>query len=128
MDIPGGYFQVGDQEYTVRLNGQYTSPEAINELEVPTPYGPKKVRQFADVEDVGKDIRQRAVYYNVKENIRNENVVRLGIIKSSEGNIVNVAEAIKASLPDIQAVLPQGASLAIVNDESGLSRAALMIR
>ncbi len=125
MDIPGGYFQVGDQEYTVRLNGQYISPEAINELEVPTPYGPKKVRQFANVEDVGKDIRQRAVYYNVKENIRNENVVRLGIIKSSEGNIVNVAEAIKASLPEIQAVLPQGASLAVVNDESGFVQSSV---
>ncbi len=125
MDIPGGYFQIGDQEYTVRLNGQYASPDAINELEVPTPYGPKKVRQFAEVEDVGKDIRQRAVYYNVKKNFRNENVVRLGIVKSAEGNIVKVAEAIKASLPDIESALPQGATLEIVNDESGFVQSSV---
>jgi HAE1 family hydrophobic/amphiphilic exporter-1 len=125
MDIPGGYFQIGDQEYTVRLNGQYSSPDAINELEVPTPFGPKKIRQFARVEDVGKDIRQRAVYYNVKQNFRNENVVRLGIVKSAEGNIVKVADAIKASLPDIKSALPQGANLEIVNDESGFVQSSV---
>ncbi|HEY6906228.1 MAG TPA: efflux RND transporter permease subunit, partial [Ignavibacteriaceae bacterium] len=125
MDIPGGYFQIGDQEYTVRLNGQYASPDAINELEVPTAFGPKKVRQFARVEDMGKDIRQRAVYYNVKQNFRNENVVRLGIVKSAEGNIVKVADAIKASLPDIKSALPQGANLEIVNDESGFVQSSV---
>ncbi len=118
MDIPGGYFQIGNQEYTVRLVGQFQSPEGISELEIPTAYGPKKVRQIADVFDSGKDIRQRATFFNVKENFRNENVVRLGIIKSSEGNVVKVADAIRTSLPEIQNVLPEGSKLEIVNDAS----------
>jgi HAE1 family hydrophobic/amphiphilic exporter-1 len=118
MDIPGGYFQIGNQEYTVRLVGQFQNTEDIRELEIPTAYGPKKIRQIADVLDSGKDIRQRATFFNVKENFRNENVVRLGIIKSSDGNVVKVADAIKASLPDIQAVLPQGAKLEVVRDAS----------
>jgi len=42
MDIPGGYFQIGDQEYTVRLNGEFNNVDAIRELEIPTAYGPKK--------------------------------------------------------------------------------------
>ncbi|MCG6912877.1 efflux RND transporter permease subunit, partial [bacterium BMS3Abin03] len=118
MDIPGGYFQISNQEYTVRLNGQFDNTETIRELEVPTAFGPKKIRQFAKVIDGGKDIRQRSIYFNVKDNFRNENVVRLGIVKSTEGNIVKVAEAVRNALPEIQATLPQGTNLEIVNDES----------
>ena len=42
MDIPGGYFQIGNQEYTVRLQGQFQSSTDISELEIPTAFGPKK--------------------------------------------------------------------------------------
>lgn len=118
MDIPGGYFQIGDQEYTVRLSGQFDNTETIKEVEVPTAFGTKKVRQFAQVIDGGKDIRQRSIYFNVKKNFRNENGVRLGIVKSTEGNIVEVAQAVREALPEIQATLPQGTNLEIVNDES----------
>lgn len=124
MDIPGGYFQIGSQEYTVRLVGQFQNVDQIRELEIPTAFGPKKIRQIADVIDSGKDIRQRATFYNVKEDFRNENVVRLGIIKSSEGNVVKVAEAIRSSLPEIQSILPEGSKLEIVNDFSEFTQSS----
>ncbi len=118
MDIPGGYFQVGSQEYTVRLDGQFRDPETIKELEIPTAFGPKKLRQIANVIDGGKDIRQRSIYFDNLTKTRNENVVRLGIVKSAEGNIVQVAEAIKNSLPDIRTAVPEGCSIEIVSDHS----------
>lgn len=118
MDIPGGYFQINDQEYTVRLQGEFSDPDMIKEIEIPTAFGPKKIRQIADVLDSGKDIRQRTVYYNIKEDFRNENVVKLGIIKSADGNVVNVAKAIHESLPEIRTILPAGCDIAVVNDES----------
>jgi len=118
MDIPGGYFQIGSQEYTVRLVGQFDNPDAISELEIPTAYGPKKIRQIAEVKDAGKDIRQRSTFFDVKEDFRNENVVRLGIIKSTDGNVVKVADAIRSSLPEIESALPEGTKLEIVNDAS----------
>lgn len=118
MDIPGGYFKIGDQEFTVRLDGQFTNPDLMKEITIPTPFGPKKLRQIADVQDMGKDVRQRAIYFDNVTGIRNENVVRLGIIKSSEGNVVKVAEGIRAVIPEIEEVLPEGTSLKIVNDAS----------
>jgi HAE1 family hydrophobic/amphiphilic exporter-1 len=117
LDIPGGYFQIGSQEYTVRLDGQFKNTDAIKELEIPTAFGPKKLRQFANVIDGGKDIRQRATFFD-EHNKRNEKVVRLGIIKSTEGNIVKVAEEIRRVLPEIQQSLPEGVNLEIVNDAS----------
>jgi len=118
MDIPGGYFKIGNQEFTVRLDGQFANPELMKEITVPTPFGPKKLRQIADIQDAGKDIRQRAVYFDNITGIRNENVVRLGIVKSSEGNVVEVAEGIRAIIPEIEEVLPEGTSLKIINDAS----------
>jgi HAE1 family hydrophobic/amphiphilic exporter-1 len=125
MDIPGGYFQIKNQEYTVRLSGQFDNIETIKEIEVPTAFGPKKLRQFAKVIDGGKDIRQRSVYFNVQDNFRNENVIRLGIVKSTEGNIVEVAEAVRNALPEIQAILPQGTNLEIVNDRSDFVKSSV---
>lgn len=118
MDIPGGYFRLDNQEYTVRLKGEFSGTDAISELEIPTAFGSKKIRQFAEVKDAGKEIRQRSVYFNNKTKVKDENVIRLGIVKSPEGNIVNVANAIRESLPDIIAALPEGCNLEIINDES----------
>lgn len=124
MDIPGGYFQIGDQEYTVRLNGEFNNVDAIRELEIPTAYGPKKIRQFADVIDAGKDIRQRAVFFNVEKNVKDGNVIRLGIVKSAEGNIVEVADAVKNSLTEIQTTLPEGCKLEVVTDASAFVKSS----
>ncbi len=124
MDIPGGYFQIGDQEYTVRLRGEFDDVDAIKELEIPTAFGPKKIRQFADVIDAGKDVRQRATFFNVTNNLKDENVIRLGIVKSAEGNIVEVADAVNQSLEEIRKTLPEGCKLEVVNDASEFVRSS----
>ncbi|MCX7735994.1 MAG: efflux RND transporter permease subunit [Candidatus Kapabacteria bacterium] len=118
MDIPGGYFQIKDQEFTVRLKGEFNDIEAIRELEIPTMFGPKKLRQIATVSDSGKDIRRLSIYHNLKENYKNENVILFGIVKAAEGNVVNVANSIREVLPEIENTLPKGCKLEIVKDAS----------
>ena len=125
MNLPGGYFQINDQEFTVRLDGEFHSLQSIRDLLIPTPFGNKKLSQLAKVEDSGKDIRQRAVYYNVKDNVRNENVVRLGLIKSQEGNAVEIADEIRSRLPEIKQLLPQGANLEVVTDHTTYIRSTV---
>jgi HAE1 family hydrophobic/amphiphilic exporter-1 len=125
MNIPGGYFQIDDQEYTVRFQGEYNNIESIKNLQIPTPFGLKRLSQLAKVEDTGKDIRQRAVYFNVDENYKDDNVIKLGIVKSIEGNEVRVAEAIRESLPDIQQTLGADVKLEILNDNSVFTRSTV---
>ena len=125
MDIPGGYFRLNDQEYTVRLDGEFEDVETMRELQIPTPFGPKKLRQFASVEDAGKDIRMRAVYFNNINKVKDEHVINLAIIKSPDGNVVKVADAIRNSLPDIQASLPRGMNLQIVDDVSDFVKSSV---
>jgi HAE1 family hydrophobic/amphiphilic exporter-1 len=123
VNLPGGYFQRDDQEYTVRVQGEYDAVEAMRDLRVPTPFGLKRLSRVADVRDAGKDVRQRAVYFNADKNIREGNVVKLGVVKAPDGNVVEVADAIKDELPDIEATLPSGVKLDVVNDKSGFTRA-----
>lgn len=125
INMPGGYFNISNQEFTVRVLGEFKDLETINELQVPTFFGPKKIKQFAEVKDSGKDIRRRAVYFNVKGNFRNENVIKLGIVKSADGNVVKVADGIKAAIPEIKATLPKGTNIEIINDESEFVRSSV---
>lgn len=124
IDIPGGYFQQKSQEYTVRMQGKYQSIDELKEMEITTPFGKKKLRQLAEVVDGGKKIRQRAVFFNNEQKVRDENVVRLSIVKSADGNAVNIAKDIYDKLPEIQASLPAGTSLKVINDESEYTKSA----
>ena len=125
INIPGGYFQVNDQEYTVRMEGEFHDLKTMQDLQVPTAFGPKKLGQIAKIEDSGKDVRQRAVYFDAAKNFRNENVVKLGIVKNPEGNVVKVADAVNTMLPGIRAALPEGMNIELVNDQSTFTRASV---
>ena len=125
MDLPGGYFQIDNQEYTVRFNGEFEDLQEMREMEIPTMYGQKKLSQFAAVVDSGKDVRQRSIYYNVETDTRYSNAVKLGIVKAPDGNVVKVADAVKEALPDIEEVLPKGAKMDIIRDNSTFVRASV---
>ncbi len=125
MNMPGGYFQIGDQEFSVRLQGEFNDIKKMEELQIPTAYSNKKLKQFATVLDTGQRIRQRAIYFDNKREVRDSNIVRLGIVKSPDGNVVKVADAIRNTLPDIKASLPPGVNLEIINDDSEYVRSSI---
>lgn len=102
LDIPAGSFQFGKEEYSVRVKGEYNSLQLLKDLRIPTPYGPKKLNQIATITDTGKDIRERATFFDNRTKTRNGNVVRVSIVKSADANAVKVSEAISQALPEIQ--------------------------
>lgn len=125
MDLPGGYLKVDDQELTVRLSGKYKTLEEMRDMEIPTAFGIKKLRQVATVEDAGKNIRERAIFFDNKKKTIDENVVRLSIVKSTEGNAVEIADLITEMLPQLRENLPEGVQLNIVSDESTFVRSTV---
>lgn len=125
VDLPSGNFTINDMEYSVRTKGRFGSLQEIRDLQIPTAFGNKKLSQIAKVVDGGKDIRQRAVFFDAEKQIRDINAVRLSIIKSSDGNEIIVSDALKKIMPEIQASLPEGASLKIVNDNSLFTRSTV---
>jgi len=118
MDIPGGYFKQRSQEYSVRTKGEFSNLEIIRDLEVLTAFGVKKLGQLAEVEDTGADVRERSTYFNNQNKVREDNVVLISIIKSPDGNTVDMANDIKQILPAIEKELPEGCRLSVVRDGS----------
>ncbi len=118
MDMPGGQFQQRSQEYAVRFKGELDSIETLKELEVPTAFGQKKLGRIADIRDSGAEVRERTTYFDNLRKFKEDNVVLMSVIKSVDGNTVAMAGDIRERLPEIEADLPAGCKLSIVNDRS----------
>ena len=118
MDMPGGHFEENTQEYTVRLTGELESVNQLSELEVPTASGNKRLKDIAEVVDAGAEVRQRTTFFDNATKSRNPDAVLLSIVKNSEGNTVEIAQAIDDALPTIEESLPAGCKLEMVTDKS----------
>ncbi len=118
IDMPAGNFSQRSQEYALRLKGEYKDLETIRDLEVPTAHGIKKLGDLAEVEDTGAEIRERTTYFNNVDKIREDRAILLSIIKSPDGNTVDMAKEIKKAIPVIERELPAGSRLSVVRDGS----------
>ncbi len=125
MDMPGGSFDRGDQEYSVRLKGEIADLNVLHNLEIPTAHGIKRLSQIAAIEDGIETVRERATYFNVPQNRGSDNIVRLSLIKSSDGNVVNIAKQVRDQLPVIQEELPAGVRIRIIRDNSEFIRSVV---
>ncbi len=118
MDMPGGQFKKQDQEYSVRLDGKFDQVSQIENLDIPTAFGTKKLRQIAKVTDSGEEVRKRSIFFNNLEKYREDNIVQLSITKTSAGNPVEIANYVKEAMKSITKTLPDGVKLIIVNDDT----------
>ncbi len=118
LDLPAGTFQHRSQEYAVRMRGEFEDLKDLEGVEIPTPFGVKKLGQIAEVKDASEDIRERTIFFNNLEKMRDENVILLSVVKTADGNTVNLAKDIRRELPSIAQELPPGANLSIISDDS----------
>jgi HAE1 family hydrophobic/amphiphilic exporter-1 len=118
LDMPGGQFTQKEYEYSVRLDGEFNAVNTLKQLDIPTAFGVKKLRQLANVTDSGSDVRKRSIYFDNIEKIKEHNVISIGITKSPEGNPVEISEEVRKQLPAIQKDLPEGTALKIIDDNS----------
>ncbi len=125
LDMPGGYFQKSEMEYTVRLKGELQSTDELAEIEIPTSFGYKRLKDIAEIKDAGAEVRERSSYFNNIDKINNDNVILLSLVKNSEGNTVQIAKSIYEVLPAIEATLPAGCKLDVVTDKSTFIRSTV---
>ncbi len=118
LDLPSGHFEEQSQELSVRMKGAFSDVASIRNLEVPTVSGMKKIGELADVQDTATEIRQKSTYFSVLNQEQHDNVVLLSIIKSVDGNAVEMAKTIKKRLPELEKNLPEGSKLFLTRDES----------
>jgi multidrug efflux pump len=112
VEVPAGRIESERREFTVRSLGELKNADEFGELTVSSRDGQLvKLRDIATVELGPEDERSTLRYKGTP-------AVAIGVIRQSKSNLVQVADAIRAELPAIQAALPPGVNIYAAFDQS----------
>ena len=112
MQLPSGWVEDKEREFTIQTLGEYTSIEQIENTAVMSMGGSViHIKDVADVEDGFVESRQR-VWINGKP------AVILILQRSSDANTVAVTRELNNRLPNIMAELPKGIELEAVYEQA----------
>ena len=115
-DVPGGRIDQGAESVTMRTRGRVESPAEFGDIVVREVGGhPVQVRDVARVEDGMADAGTLA-------SVNGDPTVLLQIRKQSGTNTVEIVNAVKERLADLEQRLPSGYRLRIVRDQGNSSR------
>lgn len=120
IELPSGRLDNFDREMSVRTLGKLNRPEQFEDLIVRYENGaPIRLREIAKVE-MGVEEERTVARYNRRP------AVGLGIVKQSEANAVEVADAVKAEVEKIKPFLPQGVNVTTAYDSSTYVRKSIV--
>lgn len=125
LDMSGGSFEEQQERLSTKLEGEYTSLAELESTRIPTAFGMRRLREIAEVTDGQKEQLIKSSYYDNIQHQRYDNVIRLGLIISKEGNVVKVDEAADEKLPEIKRLLPEGSELVKVYTGADYTRNAV---
>ncbi|HKK46289.1 MAG TPA: efflux RND transporter permease subunit [Balneolaceae bacterium] len=112
LELPGGRIEEAKKEYSIKVQGEYKTPEGLKNLVVKSVNGKTVyLKDVARVETGTEDYRTIA-HYN------GDPTIGLGIRKQSGANTVAVANGIKAKLKTLSADAPNGINLKVAIDNS----------
>ncbi len=102
VEVPAGRIESERREFTVRSLGELKTPHEFGQLTVSSGGGQLvKLAELGTVELGPESDRSALRFMGVP-------AVAIGVIRQSKANLVDVADAVRAELPAIQASLPPG--------------------
>ncbi len=118
-EIPGGRVEGTAREFAVRTRGELNTPEGFGAIIV-SHVGDQIVRlnEIAEVEVGPEDERTVTRFNNLPS-------VGLGIVKQKQASTLDVAEAIRGAIPELQSLLPVGMRIEMAFDSSDFIQASV---
>ena len=111
MKLPSGRIIEGEQEISVKLQGEFASLDAIKSLELPTSRGIIRLADVATVEDTFEEVRSMA-------RMNGKTAVGLSLTKSSSANTVEIMKTVRKELGKLEQELPEDVELILAKDDS----------
>jgi multidrug efflux pump len=112
VEIPAGRIESDRREFSVRYLGEMRTPAEFADLTVASGNGELvKLGDVARVEPGPEDDRAVTRYSK-------QPAVFIGVVRQSKANVLEVANAVHAGLPGVQAALPAGVELQMAFDGS----------
>jgi hydrophobic/amphiphilic exporter-1 (mainly G- bacteria), HAE1 family len=120
VDAPIGSIQQGQQQLDVRSLGAFQTVDELSNLIVTqtSSGGPILLKDVATIGLGHKQVTQ-------VQRLNGQDAVGLQIVKQSDANALQVADAVRVSLAKLQNLLPSGSQVIITNDTSVFTRASL---
>ena len=111
-NIPGGTFDVGNNTYALRVEGEFDDPREMENIVVGSINGANiYLKDVATIHD-GVQERAQETYTDGQQG------AMIIVQKQSGGNSVAISEAVREALPDLQKRLPSDVKLDIIVDTS----------
>ena len=118
-DVSVGSIEEGLKEQMLRVVGEFSSIQDIEDLQIPlTTGGYVRLAELARVEDTLKDNNQ-FVYMN------GEPCIQVAVQKQTDANTVRVSEGVKEALATLQKELPQNLKVNMALDQADYIRLSL---
>ena len=115
LNVPGGKIERTVDSSNVRFIGEFASVDEIANLHLTTVEGNNfKLSDIATITDAARDVETGARY-------NGQSVVVASVVKSSDGNAINISRALRERMPELQADLSNrfpGAEMLIASDSS----------
>jgi HAE1 family hydrophobic/amphiphilic exporter-1 len=119
VEIPGGYLQSQDMEFSIKTEGELSTVNEFNDLIVAFKSGyPVRLRDVGEAVDGLDDPRSLARYSG-------DTSVGLGVRKKAGANTVQIARLIKKDITALQDELPPGIKLDYAFDASVFIEASI---
>ena len=115
LNVPGGKIEFGANSSNVRFVGEFASVDEIANLQLTTIEGQTfKLSDIATVTDSARELENGARYDG-------DDVVIASVVKSSDGNAINVSRELREQMPQLQSELQShfpDATMEIISDSS----------
>ncbi len=112
VEIPAGRIESERREFTVRALGELKTPDEFANLVVTSANGQVvKLRDLARVELGPQDDRSSLRFSGTS-------AVAIGVVRQSKANLIQVSDAVRQEVENIQEALPPGVSLDIGFDQA----------
>ncbi|MEL7563537.1 MAG: efflux RND transporter permease subunit [Dehalobacterium sp.] len=114
-DVTGtaGTIVKGSSEISIRVVNEFDSLEAIKNVQISVP-GSGNYIPLTDIAEVRDDFKKDSTYTYVDGG----ESISLSIMKTSDGNTVQVAKKVREAVADLNKSLPAGISMNLVSDTS----------
>lgn len=124
LSLPAGNIRMDGLEYSINIFGEFVSLDDLKNLEIPTPIGPKKLSDIAEIRDTHQDRTGIAFYKRILDEALNRTEsqlsqsINISIMKQSAANTMSVAEGLIKELEQINTDLGERGNIDIVRDDS----------
>ena len=96
LNVPGGKIETSRDSSNVRFVGEFSSIDEIANLRLTTVEGNRfKLSDIASITDAARDVENGARY-------NGQSVVIASVVKSSDGNAINISNALRKQLPELE--------------------------